>query len=85
MKSSAEVLRNEAKAAGIDRTFETNPGSAEFDVNRAGVRPDESVCFDGDLRDAYRHELRRRRLGVEHAVAEELAPETPGRSDSSAI
>ena len=53
-KSSAEMLQDEAKAAGIDRAFEANPDSAEFDVDRARVRPDESVCFVGDLRDAHR-------------------------------
>jgi hypothetical protein len=41
------VLQNEAKAAGIDRTFEANPGSAEFHVDRAGI----STCEVIFLRD----------------------------------
>ena len=44
-------------------------------MNRAGVRPDESVCFKGKLRDADRHQLRRCGFGFEHAVAKEPAPE----------
>jgi hypothetical protein len=35
------VLQDEAKAAGIDRTFEANASSAEFDMDRAGIRQDE--------------------------------------------
>jgi hypothetical protein len=38
-KSSAEVLQNETKAAGIGSAFEANPGSAEFQVNRARAGP----------------------------------------------
>ena len=43
-------------------------------MNRAGVRPDEAVCFKGELRDADRQELRRCGFGFEHAVAKETAP-----------
>ena len=31
------MLQNEAKAAGIDRPFEANTGSAQFQVDRTGV------------------------------------------------
>jgi hypothetical protein len=74
MQSPAQLLQNGAECSGINRTFDPNAYTAEFDLNHARlVRGLSGPVFD-DFGDTYRHELCRGWLYIQPAFAKELAP-----------
>ena len=68
------MLQDKAQAVAIDRSFDADSGSADFDVDRARAGPGRPLLLPGHIGDANRHELRRSRIRIERTFTQELAP-----------